>query len=201
MLSKKKIYTILFSLTVFICLFGFIWSYVVTSDIRKSQKAGAVDADIKRQVISVKNLVLTETKDERIYWELYAKKGNYDSKTGDVVLEQATGNFYNSDNEVVLSYESDLGTYSEKTKKIVLEGNVLVVAKDTSSIKADTISFTGKEDDIIAKGNVFVKRGKDFTATSESARFNSDLTFFEISGNTVTKVYSDDESFETGLMK
>ena len=37
--------------------------------------------------ITVGNLILTETKDEKVYWELYAKKGSYDSSTGLVVLE------------------------------------------------------------------------------------------------------------------
>lgn len=191
MLSKKKIYIILFSLIVLICLSGFIWSFVVTKDIRNSQKTekGAE----KNQVVSVKNLVLTETKDEEIYWELYAVKGSYDSSKGTVILDNATGNFYNTDNEVVLSFESDLGTYNEETKQITLRGNTLVVAHDGSSIRADEIIFKGKGEDIIAKGNVVVSRNEDFVSYANQARFNSELTFFEISGKTQTNVYSEDE--------
>lgn len=73
MLNKKKIYIILFSLIVLICLSGFIWSFVVTKDIRNSQKTekGAE----KNQVVSVKNLVLTETKDEENQcWDSAARK-------------------------------------------------------------------------------------------------------------------------------
>lgn len=191
MLNKKKIYIILFSLIVLICLSGFIWSFVVTKDIRNSQKTekGAE----KNQVVSVKNLVLTETKDEEIYWELYAVKGSYDSSKGTVILDNATGNFYNTDNEVVLSFESDLGTYNEETKQITLRGNTLVVAHDGSSIRADEIIFKGKGEDIIAKGNVVVSRNEDFVSYANQARFNSELTFFEISGKTQTNVYSEDE--------
>lgn len=191
MLNKKKIYIILFSLIVLICLSGFIWSFVVTKDIRNSQKTekGAE----KNQVVSVKNLVLTETKDEEIYWELYAVKGSYDSSKGTVILDNATGNFYNTDNEVVLSFESDLGTYNEETKQITLRGNSLVVAHDGSSIRADEIIFKGKGEDIIAKGNVVVSRNEDFVSYANQARFNSELTFFEISGKTQTNVYSEDE--------
>lgn len=191
MLNKKKIYIILFSLIVLICLSGFIWSFVVTKDIRNSQKTekGAE----KNQVVSVKNLVLTETKDEEIYWELYAVKGSYDSSKGTVILDNATGNFYNTDNEVVLSFESDLGTYNEETKQITLRGNTLVVAHDGSSIRADEIIFKGKGEDIIAKGNVVVSRNEDFVSYANQARFNSELTFFEISGKAQTNVYSEDE--------
>lgn len=191
MLNKKKIYIILFSLIVLICLSGFIWSFVVTKDIRNSQKTEkGVE---KNQVVSVKNLVLTETKDEEIYWELYAVKGSYDSSKGTVILDNATGNFYNTDNEVVLSFESDLGTYNEETKQITLRGNTLVVAHDGSSIRADEIIFKGKGEDIIAKGNVVVSRNEDFVSYANQARFNSELTFFEISGKTQTNVYSEDE--------
>ena len=189
MLNKKKIYIILFSLIVLICLAGFIWSFVVTKDIRNSQKQekGAE----KNQVVSVKNLVLTETKDEEIYWELYAVKGSYDSSTGAVILDEALGNFYNSDNEVVLSFKSDIGTYNEETKQIKLRGNTYIVAHDGSSIRADEITFKGKGEDSIAKGNVIVSRNEDFISHANEARFNSDLTFFEISGKTQTNVYSD----------
>lgn len=191
MLNKKKIYIILFSLIVLICLSGFIWSFVVTKDIRNSQKTEK--GTEKNQVVSVKNLVLTETKDEEIYWELYAVKGSYDSSKGTVILDNATGNFYNTDNEVVLSFESDLGTYNEETKQITLRGNTLVVAHDGSSIRADEIIFKGKGEDIIAKGNVVVSRNEDFVSYANRARFNSELTFFEISGKTQTNVYSEDE--------
>ena len=191
MLNKKKIYIILFSLIVLICLSGFIWSFVVTKDIRNSQKTEK--GTEKNQVVSVKNLVLTETKDEEIYWELYAVKGSYDSSKGTVILDNATGNFYNTDNEVVLSFESDLGTYNEETKQITLRGNTLVVAHDGSSIRADEIIFKGKGEDIIAKGNVVVSRNEDFVSYANQARFNSELTFFEISGKTQTNVYSEDE--------
>ena len=72
MLNKKKIYTGVF-LTVFgICLFGFIWSWIVTKDIRSN----SVSDDVKSRRVVVGNLVLTETKDEKVYWELYAKKGS-----------------------------------------------------------------------------------------------------------------------------
>ena len=191
MLNKKKIYIILFSLIVLICLSGFIWSFVVTKDIRNSQKTEK--GTEKNQVVSVKNLVLTETKDEEIYWELYAVKGSYDSSKGTVILDNATGNFYNTDNEVVLSFESDLGTYNEETKQITLRGNTFVVAHDGSSIRADEIIFKGKGEDIIAKGNVVVSRNEDFVSYANQARFNSELTFFEISGKTQTNVYSEDE--------
>lgn len=201
MSKKKKIYIILFSLLVLICLFGFIWSFTVTKDIRKSQKKGGEEANTKSQVATVKNLILTETKDGAIYWELYAQKGSYDSQTGDVILTNATGNFYDENNKVVLSFESDLGTYDEKTKVIVLRGHTFIVAHDGSSIKADEIVWKGSDEDILAKGNVIVNRNTDFISTANAARFNSELTFFEISGDTQTNVYSTDSDTPQKLIE
>ena len=185
MLSKKKIYTAVF-LTVFgICLFGFIWSWIVTKDIRSN----AVSDDVKSRKVTVGNLILTETKDEKVYWELYAKKGSYDSATGLVVLEDATGNFYNKENEVVLSIESNKGTYKEDERIITLEGDTFIVAKEGYSIKADKIVWKGRDEDIIAEGNIIVQSKDQFEATSEKAIFNYDFTKFRIEGNCKSSVY------------
>lgn len=197
MSNKKKIYTILFSLVVLICLTGFLWSFTVTRDIRKD-KTGS---HAKNQVVTVKNLILTETKEGKLYWELYAAKGSYESGTGNVILTDATGNFYSSDNKVALSFESDIGTYNEVTKQIALRGNTLVVAHEGSSIRADEIVWKGSDEDIVAKGNVLVMRGKDFVSTADSARFNSELTFFEISGKTTTSIYDEDSNKTKKLIK
>ncbi len=185
MLNKKKIYTAVFLIVFGICLFGFIWSWIVTKDIRSN----SVSNDTKSRRVTVGNLILTETKDEKIYWELYAKKGSYDSATGLVILEEAMGNFYNKENEVVLSIESSKGTYKESEKVITLEGDTLIVAKEGYSIKADKIVWKGREEDIVATGNVLV-RGKDqFEAVSEKAIFNYDFTKFRIEGNCKSSVY------------
>lgn len=185
MLSKRKIYTAVF-LTVFgICLFGFIWSWIVTKDIRSN----AVSDDVKSRKVTVGNLILTETKDEKVYWELYAKKGSYNSATGLVVLEDATGNFYNKENEVVLSIESNKGTYKEDERIITLEGDTFIVAKEGYSIKADKIVWKGRDEDIIAEGNIIVQSKDQFEATSEKAIFNYDFTKFRIEGNCKSSVY------------
>lgn len=185
MLNKKKIYTGVF-LTVFgICLFGFIWSWVVTKDIRSN----SVSDDVKSRRISVSNLVLTETKDEKVYWELYAKKGSYESTSGLVVLENAMGNFYNKENEVVLSVESSRGTYKEDEKIITLEGDTLIVAKEGYSIRADKIVWKGRDEDIVASGNVVVRSKDMFEATSDKAIFNYDFTKFRIEGKCVSSIF------------
>lgn len=197
MSKKKKLYSILFLSVALLCLAGFIWSYVVTSDIRKPNH----EKEAGNQMASVKNIVVTETKDGAVYWELYAEKGSYASKTGDVTLDKTMGNFYNNEQEVVMSFRSDYGIYSESTKTITLKGNAYVVAYDDSSIRADELKFQGKDEDILASGNVIIKRGDDFETHSKNARFNTKLTFFEISGETETSIYTKDSSKTKELIR
>ncbi len=185
MIDKKKVYAIVFLAVFGICLFGFIWSWIVTKDIRSN----SVSDDVKSRRISVGNLILTETKDEKVYWELYAKKGSYDSSTGLIILENATGNFYNKENEVVLSAESNRGTYKEDEKIITLEGDTLIVSKEGYSIRADKIVWKGRDEDIVASGNIVVQSKEQFLATSDKAVFNYDFTNFKIEGNCKSSIY------------
>lgn len=194
MLNKKKIYTGIFLAVFGVCLFGFIWSWVVTKDIRSN----SISDEVKNRRVSVNNLVLTETKDEKVYWELYAKKGSYESGSRLVILENAMGNFYNKENEVVLSVESNRGTYKEDEKIITLEGDTLIVAKEGYSIRADKIVWKGRDEDIEAFGNVVVKSNDMFEARSEKAIFNYDFTKFRIEGKCQSSIFDTKKSDGTG---
>lgn len=189
-LNKKKIYIITFSSIALLCLFGFIWSWYVTRDIRKNVQ-GALN---QSQRVEVKHLILTETKNEQKYWELYARTGTYDSSRQVVVLTEIIGNFYDKEKRVALSFESPRGTYDESNKFVTLEGRTLIVSKDGSSILADKITWGGKDTNIIASGNVQITRDKDFATTSKNAEFNSDLTFFKIIGDSQVQIFAPEGS-------
>ena len=103
-MNSKKIYTIVFSLIALLILFGFVWSWYVTKDIRSNTDM----AGQQEQKVTVSNLILTETKDAQKYWELYAKKGYYTSGTEIAILEDIIGNFYDENNEVILSFHECL---------------------------------------------------------------------------------------------
>lgn len=186
-LSKRKICLIAVLSIVLLCVAGFMWAWFVTRDIRKNVK-GALN---KSQQVSVKNLILTETKDQKKYWELYAKTGSYDSGARVVVLTEIMGNFYNENQEVILSFKAPVGTYKDDIKLVVLNGGEsLFVSKDGTSITADKVTWQGKDSDIIAEGNVRILGNKDFSTVSEKAVFNSDLTIFKIIGNAKTNIYN-----------
>ena len=185
-LSKKKIYFIVFLSIALLCTAGFLWAWFVTRDIRKNV-AGALN---KTQKVEVKNLILTETKNHKKYWELYAKTGSYDSASKVVVLTGIIGNFYDENKNVALSFESPKGTYRDEDKNVILEGETLIVSKDGSSILADKIEWGGKNTDIVATGNVRITRNEDFATISKKAVFNSDLTAFKIIGDSQVQIFA-----------
>ncbi|MBE7706308.1 MAG: LPS export ABC transporter periplasmic protein LptC [Cyanobacteria bacterium SIG30] len=184
-MNSKKVYTIIFTLVALLILFGFVWSWFVTKDLANNFD----DATKNEQKVAVSNLILTESKDEKKYWELYAKKGFYEGGKESVVLKDILGNFYDDDENVILSLQAENGTYTEGDKTILLSGNVLVVAKDGSSILADNIVWKGKDEDIIASGNVRINRNNELITESSKAVFNVDLTYFKIEGKSKSKVY------------
>ena len=167
------------------CTAGFLWAWFVTRDIRKNI-SGALN---QKQKVIVKNLILTETKDGHKYWELYAKTGSYDSGDEVVVLTNIIGNFYDKDKKVALSFESPKGTYKDSDKTIVLEGETYIVSKDGASILANKMQWGGKGTDIVASGNVRIRKDKDFLTYSEKAVFNSDLTSFKIIGKSKVEIF------------
>ncbi len=184
-MNNKKIYIIIFSLITAVIVFGFVWSWFVTRNIN----SGANDAAHREQKVAVSNLILTETKNAKKYWELYAKKGSYTSGEKKAQLQDILGNFYNENQEVVLSLKAELGTYDSDEKIIRLNGNVLAVSKDGSSILADEMVWMGKNEGIIASGNVKINKNNQLVTTSDRAVFNSELTYFRIEGKSESKVY------------
>lgn len=184
-MNKKKIYAITFSVVILLCIGCFVWSWFVTRDVRNT----AEKSFNKSQKVIVNNLVLTETKEGKVFWELYAKSGEYESESRLVVLKDIIGNFYDDEGQVILSFQSPKGSYTEANKVIILEGETLIVAKDSSSITADKIVWKGKDDDIIASGNVRINRNNELVTYSEKAIFNSSMTYFRIEGKSKVKIY------------
>lgn len=195
-MEKKKLYLSIFFLAVLVvCIFSFAWSWWVTRGIRENTEKALNQG----QTAAVKNLVITETKDGKKYWELYAKGGDYSSTEGLVILDEIIGNFYDKNEEVVLSFRSPKGVYVESEKTIKLEGDTLLVAKDGSSISANEFIWKGQDEDITAEGSVIINRNNELVTVGDKAVFNSKLTYFKIMGKSSTKIY--DKTNELPLEK
>ena len=110
---KQKAYIGAFAAIVGLLAWAFISAGVITHNFNRSQ----LQTDQDRQEAMINGIILTETKDEKKYWEIYGETGNYDSKNGVAMLNNVIGNFYDENNEVSMSFESSKGTYNEKKNR------------------------------------------------------------------------------------
>lgn len=186
---KQKAYIGAFAAIVGLLAWAFISAGVITHNFNRSQ----LQTDQDRQEAMINGIILTETKDEKKYWEIYGETGNYDSKNGVAMLNNVIGNFYDENNEVSMSFESSKGTYNEKKEQIILYDDTFIVLKDLTTLRANKLVWTGKDIPIVAEGNVRITRKSDLLATAKKVEISPDYNTFKIIGNTVSKVYSDKE--------
>lgn len=186
---KQKAYIGAFAAVVGLLAWAFISAGVITHNFNRSQ----LQTDQDRQEALINGIILTETKDEKKYWEIYGETGNYDSKNGVAMLNNVIGNFYDENNEVSMSFESSKGTYNEKKEQIILYDDTFIVLKDLTTLRANKLVWTGKDVPIVAQGNVRITRKSDLLATAKKVEISPDYNTFKIIGNTVSKVYSDKE--------
>lgn len=184
-MSKKRLgYIIAFSLFVLVLAWAFISAGIITRNFNRSQLVGTEN----RQELDVSGVILTETKDDKKYWEIYGETGTYNSDVKVALLENVTGNFY-SNNEVSMSFESSSGTYNEEKKQIILYNNTHIVIKDGTQLFCDRLVWSGSDKPIVVKGNIKINRENKLISTAEKATIDPDYNHFKISGNTVTKIY------------
>ena len=185
--KKQKAYVGAFCAIVALLAWAFISAGVITHNFNRSQ----LQTDQDRQEASIDGIILTETKNEKKYWEIYGETGNYDSKNGVAMLDNVIGNFYDDENQVSMSFESSKGTYNEKKEQIILYEDTFIVLKDLTTLRANRLIWSGKDIPTIAEGNVRITRKNELLSTAEKVEISPDYETFKIIGNAVSKVYSD----------
>ena len=138
----------------------------------------------------VSGIILTETKDEQKYWEIYGETGKWDSTKGIAQLNKVIGNFY-KDNEVSMSFESSKGIYNSKQGDITLYKDTYIVLKDGITLNADKLHWVNSHSPIVAEGHIKIQKGSELLSTADKIVISPTYTSFTISGNTVSKVYED----------
>lgn len=184
--KKKRVYIALFAALIGILAWAFITAGIITHDFNRKQLANGKDT----QQAVANGIILTETKDDVKYWEIYGETGQWDSRNGIAQLNNVTGNFY-KDNEVSMSFESSKGTYNSKRGDIILYKDTYIVLKDGVTLNADRLHWYDSHSPIIGKGNIKIKKGNEFLSTADKIVIAPDYNSFKISGKTVTKVYED----------
>lgn len=187
--KKQKAYVGAFCAIIALLAWAFISAGVITHNFNRSQ----LQTDQDRQEASIDGIILTETKNEKKYWEIYGETGNYDSKNGVAMLDNVIGNFYDDENQVSMSFESSKGTYNEKKEQIILYEDTFIVLKDLTTLRANRLIWSGKDIPTTAEGNVRITRKNELLSTAEKVEISPDYETFKIIGNAVSKVYSDKE--------
>lgn len=186
-LSKKnKAYIGAFTLIATLLIWAFISAGVITHNFNRSQ----LQTDKDRQEALIHGIILTETKDENKYWEIYGETGNYDSKNGIAMLNNVVGNFFDDDNQVSMSFESSKGTYNETKEQIILYENTFIVLKDLTTLRANRLIWSGKDKPVIAEGSVRITRNNEFLALAKKVEISPDYEHFKISGDSVSKIFN-----------
>lgn len=181
---KRTIYLGVIFAIIFVMAWAFIGAGIITRNFNRQQLVGKENS----QELDISSIILTETKGDKKYWEIYAEKGYYNSENKVAIMENVTGNFY-SNNEVGMSFESSKGTYNEAKKQIILYKNTHIVIKDGTTLYCDQLIWSGSDKDIVAKGNIKIIKSKQLLATAQKAIIKPGFVDFKIVGKTVTKLY------------
>ena len=136
----------------------------------------------------VEGIILTETKDEEKYWEIYGDTGVYDSKQEVATLNGVLANFY-KENQVSMSIQSSQGTYNAREKTITLFNDTYLVIKDGLTLNADKLVWSGNDKPIFAYGNVVITKDDQFMANADEIEISADYEDIKIKGNTTSKIY------------
>lgn len=171
-----------------IVLLACLWAFISAGIITKNFKAKIKNEDFAKKEVDIESLLVTETKNGKKLWELFAENGHYDNKNNVAFLNNIIGNFYDND-KVVASFKSAQGTYNAATKQIVLYNDTLIVYKDGSNVRANRIVWAGKTTDIKAEGRIRLEKPNQAVIYGSSAVLKNDLSDFKIQGRTRTELY------------
>ena len=184
--KKKRVYVGLLIALGAVLAWAFITAGIITHDFNRKQ----LEAQGDEQEAVVNGIILTETKNDQKYWEIYGETGKWDSKQGIAQLNKVIGNFY-KENEVSMSFESSKGTYNSKEGDITLYSDTFIALKDGITLKADKLHWLNSHSPIVAEGHIKIQKGRELLSTADKIIINPDYSSFKIVGHTVSKVYED----------
>lgn len=167
-----------------ILVWAFVSAGIITHNFNRSQVAGEKD----RKEAVIKDIILTETKDEMKYWEIYGETGTYDSNNEVAMLTNVLGNIY-QDNEVSMSFQSTNGTYNSVKKQITLYDDTFIVIKNGTTLEADRLVWSGSDEPVVATGKVRITRDNRLLTLADKVEISPDYTHFTVTGKTVSKIY------------
>lgn len=184
--KKKRLYGIILLGLGLVLAWAFITAGIITHDFNRKQ----LQTNGDEQEALANGVILTETKNDQKYWEIYGENGKWDSSMGVAQLNSVVGNFY-KDNEVSMSFESSKGTYNSKEGNITLYEDTFIALKDGITLSADKLNWYNSHTPVVAEGHIKIQKGGELLSTADKIIISPDYSSFRIEGNTVSKVYED----------
>ncbi|OGI04342.1 MAG: hypothetical protein A2287_05075 [Candidatus Melainabacteria bacterium RIFOXYA12_FULL_32_12] len=184
-MSKKSV--ILTTVIGILSILGFL-AFNISSNITRDINLLSDESNNDSKRANIEELVITETREGQKFWEVYATSGQYSDNKNMAVLTNIKGNFY-KEGKVVLSFDAPVATYISRNKEIRLSGGSRAATNNDILITSKELTWTGGKDEILAKGNVKIKKSDELIITSDKSSFNTDFTYLKLMGNSETNVY------------
>ncbi|MDD3012480.1 MAG: LPS export ABC transporter periplasmic protein LptC [Candidatus Gastranaerophilales bacterium] len=185
-MSKKL--KILLSILVAIIVLS-TWAFLVSIKLTENVKRVPEEQPISDENAAVQDLVLTESKNGKKFWEIYATSGDYDNLSEQVHLKNVKGNFYKND-KVVLSFDSPVATYFDRKKEVKLSGGARAATDNNILISAKELYWKGNNEEIVAKGNVKIIRSSiNLIVTGNESSFTPKMSQIKMKGLVNTTLF------------
>ena len=185
--NKDKFYIIVFSVITVALIWAFLSAAIITRNFKKDLAENKLD----NKKVYVEDLLLTETKNGKKYWEIFADKGYYEDNQKVAFIQNSIGNFYDENGEVVASFQSPQAIIDSETGRIRLFYRSKLIYKDFTSIVADEFDYRGEDEPVLAKGNVVIENPGKFIITSKYAELTDEMTKITVKGKVLTKIYEE----------
>ena len=182
--NKQKAYIIGGTLVLLILLWSFFSAKILTTGLNRQNLTQS--GDNKSAV--AEGIILTETKNEVKFWEVYGDEGLYDSQKDITTLNGVLANFY-KENSVSMSIKSAQAEYNSKERVITLFDDVFVVLKDGFTLSADKLVWSGGDKPIFAYGHITITKGDEYMANADEVEISANYDDIKIKGNTISRVY------------
>lgn len=124
---------------------------------------------------------IVEEKNGEILFELNSGKMTVDVATQNAELENVQAKFYQADGKFV-ELKATRGSYDHQNGNIHVEGAVTVTDGEGAQLISDTLDWQGKEEILIATGNVKISKD-DMRAYGDRAEATNGLRHFNLKGN------------------
>lgn len=183
--KKKWVY---FGLVLF-CFLVMVWAFISAEILTTNFSRAQIKTGVNSQNVDAVGIIITETKQGNKHFEIFGETGNYSNDRSIAILNNVIGNLY-KDGEVSMSFQSSKGAYDEKNGTITLYENTFIVLKNGTSLEANKLTWQGSNEDIIAEGNVRIKKSSEMFAIADKCVIDPQYEKFKIIGNSHTKIFS-----------